>query len=178
MAIGRCPHHEREGFGVERGHVGHAGDRARVHRRRPRCRIGLWAFVTSTAFSLASTVHHADSARWASAWGPKQSVVGLGTAGVGRTGREQRSGRYFEYPRRVDREALLERVVQLRGGGTGSKSSKEEQRETLYEAYNMLHTLAQVMCQDVGESIVWWVGRGSAVNSTKEAEAAVREHGS
>ncbi|CAM9682412.1 unnamed protein product, partial [Sphacelaria rigidula] len=88
-------------------------------RRRPRCRIGLWAFVTSTAFSLASAVHHVDSARWTSAWGPKQGVAGLGTAAVGRTGREQR------------------------GGGSVSKNSKDEQRETLYEAYNMLHTLAQ-----------------------------------
>lgn len=173
MAMARCSHREREGFGMQRGDVGCVGDRAPVLRRRPRCRIGLWAFVTSTAFSLASAVHHVDSARWTSAWGPKQGVAGLGTAAVGRTGREQRSGRYFENPRRVDRETLLERVAQLRGGGSVSKNSKDEQRETLYEAYNMLHTLAQVRCRGVGRwgerVLEWWVGRDSAVDSTERA---------
>lgn len=102
---------------------------SRISKRRPRCRIGLWALV-ATALSLASC----KASRPASARAGLD--VGLPLAGEGGGGAWAAAG-------------------QLRGGAQGggkgrssSRSRQQEdkhaQRETLYDAYNMLHTLAQV----------------------------------
>ena len=99
-------------------------------KRRPRCRIGLWALV-ATALSLASC----------KASRPASARVGLG-AGLPLGGSRDKGGAWAA-------------AGQLRGGAlgggkgrSGSGSSRQQdkhaQRETLYDAYNMLHTLAQV----------------------------------
>lgn len=97
-------------------------------RRRPRCRIGLWALV-ATALSVATC----------KASGAVSANANVPSVGVGEWGRPGGRGA----------------VEQLRGGaaegGAGGRSNgrrkqadKHAQRETLYDAYNMLHTLAQV----------------------------------
>ncbi|CBN78455.1 ARC5, dynamin-related protein involved in plastid division [Ectocarpus siliculosus] len=95
-------------------------------RRRPRCRIGLWALV-ATALSVATC-------KTSGAVSANANVPSVGVGGWVRPGG-------------------WGAVEQLRGGaaeGGGGRSSsrrkqadKHAQRETLYDAYNMLHTLAQ-----------------------------------
>lgn len=109
-------------------------------RRRPRCRIGLWALV-ATALSLASVPGAVASA--------SRTVRGI-SFGAGA----------------VESSVLLKTKVgraaaTLRGGaaahdGGEHNVEKAGQRETLYEAYNMLHMLAQVRW---GQATSWcaWV---------------------
>ncbi|CAM9399954.1 unnamed protein product, partial [Pylaiella littoralis] len=111
----------------------------RVSKRRPRCRIGLWALV-ATALSLATC----EASRRASA--PARAGTGLPLAG-GRGGGGGRGGRGGAWAAAAGR---LRGGAQAGGKGRSSGSSrsrqqedKHAQRETLYDAYNMLHTLAQ-----------------------------------
>lgn len=87
-------------------------------KRRPRCRIGLRALVAA-ALSLVTC---------------KASQASV-SATVGRPGKLPLGAKGFLA------------AAELRGGdvgGGGNSMDKHAQRETLYEAYNMLHTLAQV----------------------------------
>lgn len=87
-------------------------------KRRPRCRIGLRALV-AMALSLVTC---------------KASLAPV-SASAGRLGKLPLAAKGFSA------------AAELRGGdvgGGGSSMDKHAQRETLYEAYNMLHTLAQV----------------------------------
>ena len=87
-------------------------------KRRPRCRTGLWSLV-ATALSLVTC---------------KASLASV-SASAGRLGKLPLGAKGFLA------------AAELRGGdvrGGGSSMDKHGQRETLYEAYNMLHTLAQV----------------------------------
>jgi len=103
-----------------------AGSTSHGSKRRPRCRIGLWALV-ATALSLATCKARPASAGAAPAVG--LPLGGMMRGGAGAVAEQLRGG--------------------AQGGGRGRSGSsrqqdKHAQRETLYDAYNMLHTLAQV----------------------------------
>lgn len=88
-------------------------------KRRPRCRLGLRALVAA-ALSLVAC----------------KASQSAGPATVGPLRKLPLRGRGFLAAAKVRGGAV---------GGAGSNNmDKHSQRETLYEAYNMLHTLAQV----------------------------------
>lgn len=86
-----------------------------ITKRRPRCRIGLWALVATT---LSIVVLPGASSTATTRGVPLMHVAPMRGGGDGGHGTGVK-------------------------GGTGT-TAKQGQRETLYEAYNMLHTLAQV----------------------------------
>lgn len=99
-------------------------------KRRPRCRIGLWALV-ATALSLASC----------KASRPASAKVGLG-AGLPLGGSRDRGA--WAAAGQLRGGALGGGKARSGGGSSSRQQDKHAQRETLYDAYNMLHTLAQV----------------------------------
>lgn len=88
-------------------------------KRRPRCRLGLRALV-ATALSLVTC----------------KASQAAGPARVGPLRKLPLGGKGFLAAAEVRGGAV--------GGGGSNSMDKHAQRETLYEAYNMLHTLAQV----------------------------------
>lgn len=133
---------------------------SRVSKRRPRCRIGLWALV-ATALSLATC----KASRQASAPGRAGSDAGLPLAG-NRAGRAWGVGGGGAWATTAAVAGQLRGGAQAGGKGrssiSGSRRQQEDkhaQRETLYDAYNMLHTLAQVSAKRVPVPAPRWLAK-------------------
>eukprot|EP00903_Cladosiphon_okamuranus_P020075 g18441.t1 len=105
-------------------------------KRRPRCRIGLWALV-ATALSLASC----EATRPASA----RVCVGAGRdLPLGASAESRGGGEAWAAAGQLRGGALVGGKGRSgSGGGNSRQQDRHAQRETLYDAYNMLHTLAQ-----------------------------------